>query len=67
MNIAIPPKAAWVLGGVSAVLLVGLIVFFVRGSDPASRPPIPHKKVDYQAYMQRQQQSERQRPADGRP
>ena len=66
MNIAIPPRAVWVVGGVIAVVVVGLF-FCVRNSDPASRPPIPHMKVDYRAYMERQQQHERQRPPDGRP
>jgi len=46
-----------VLVGIMAaavVVIVGLLIHFLRASDPAARPPVPYKKFDYGAHMQQQ-------------
>lgn len=38
----------------AVVVIVGLLIHFLRASDPAARPPVPYKKFDYGAHMQQQ-------------
>ena len=40
--------------GAGAVVVIGLLIYFFRASDPAARPPVPYKKFDYGAHMQQQ-------------
>jgi len=50
-------KLQKVFVGVSAaavVVVVGILMYFLRASDPAARGPIPYKKFDYGAHMQEQ-------------
>lgn len=61
----ISPKIGWGLGAAGVVVLGVLCYFFFHASDPAAQAPIPYKKVDYKAYMQREQKSDRQPPAAG--
>ena len=42
------------IGAVAVVVVIGLLVYFFRASDPAARGPIPYKKFDYGAHMQEQ-------------
>jgi len=61
MTMEISQKVIWGLG-VAGVIVVGILFYAFRASDPASRPSIAYKKVDYGAYMQRERQSDRQMP-----
>jgi len=52
------------IGAATAVAVVGLVIYFVRATDPATQAPIPYKKFDYSAHMQDQaRQYGRQGPA----
>ncbi|BDI30290.1 hypothetical protein CCAX7_23410 [Capsulimonas corticalis] len=62
MNAKLSSKALMGIGGVAVGVLVGLVLYFIKGSDPAARPPVPYKKFDYGAHMQEMSQSQN-RPA----
>jgi len=47
----ISPKVVWGLGA-AGVIVVGILFYAFRAGDPAARPSIPYKKIDYGAYMQ---------------
>ncbi|MBC8134902.1 MAG: hypothetical protein H8F28_03330 [Fibrella sp.] len=53
------------LMGISAVavaVVVGLLMYFLRASDPAARGPIPYKKFDYGAHMEQQKRDFNRQP-----
>ena len=49
------PKVLLGVGIAAAAIIVGLLIYFLRASDPASRAPIAYKKFDYGAHMQQTQ------------
>lgn len=42
------------VGAAAVVVVVGLMMYFLRASDPAASGPIPYKKFDYGAHMEQQ-------------
>ena len=67
MNVELSPKVFLGMGA-AAVVIVGCLIYFLRASDPASRPPVPYQKFDYGAHMQEQmRQFNRQPPSASSP
>lgn len=67
MKTEISPKVLIGIGAAAAVVIIGLLIYFLRASDPASRAPIPYKKFDYGAHMQQQMQQFNRQPALAQP
>ncbi|BDI28835.1 hypothetical protein CCAX7_008860 [Capsulimonas corticalis] len=62
MNAKLSSKALTGIGVLAVGVLVGLVLYFLKGSDPAAQAPIPYQKVDYAAHMREMSQSQN-RPA----
>ena len=63
MKTKISQKAILGIGAAAAVVVVGLLIYFLRASDPASQAPIPYKKFDYAAHMQQTNQQAQHSPS----
>ncbi len=64
MKKELPQGAIWGAGA-AAVVIVGLLIYFFRASDPAASGPVPYKKFDYGAHMQEQMQNYNRQPTYG--
>ncbi|MCW3058622.1 MAG: hypothetical protein JWQ02_443 [Capsulimonas sp.] len=53
------------IGSLGVVLVVGLIIYYVKGSDPAAQPPIPYVKIDYAKHLQEQGATQNRSAASG--
>lgn len=61
----IPQKLFIGIGLVAIVVVIGLVVYFFRASDPAARGPVPYQKFDYGAHMEQQKREmNRRTPTD---
>lgn len=56
------PQMLLGIGAGAVVLVVGLLIYFLRASDPASHAPIAYQKFDYGAHMQQTHQMGRHAP-----
>ena len=50
------------VGAAAVVVVVGLMMYFLRASDPVARGPIPYKKYDYGAHMEQQAREYNRQP-----
>ncbi len=65
MKTKLSPQMLLGLGAVAVVLVVGLLIYFLRASDPTSQAPIAYKKFDYGAHMQQTHQMDQHTPVAG--
>lgn len=63
LKTAISKKVLVGISVAAVAVVVGLLVYFLRASDPAGSPPVPYKKFDYGAHMQQTQPADRQAPS----
>ena len=61
MKQEIPQRAIWGIGA-AAVVVIGILIYLFRATDPAARGPIPYKKFDYGAHMQEQMREYNRQP-----
>ncbi len=67
MKAEISQKALVGIGAAAVVVVVGLLIYFFRASDPAARAPVPYKKIDYGAHMQQQMRDYNRQTLPGGP
>lgn len=51
------------VGAAAVVLVVGLLMYFLRASDPVAKGAVPYKKFDYGAHMEQQKRDFNRNPS----